>query len=443
MTEYAQLPALLDYLARAVSPYHAVAAAAARLEAAGFVRLDEADAWRLEAGGAYYLERGGSALAAFVVGTAPPAEAGFRLAAAHTDSPALRLRPASGGLSRNMGRVGVEIYGAPIVSGWLDRELAVAGRVAVAESGAADGAAVKVRTALVDSVRPVALVPNVAFHLNREVYAGYAYDPQTELAALVSACASGDAREGFAGFVAGLAGAESDALLGADLYLYDPAPPARFGLDGELVAAGRVDNLAGCAAALDALLESRSATAAAEATRAIALFGHEEIGSRTYAGADSGFLRQALERIAAARSPAAVPAEAYYRAAARSFLASIDACHAFHPGWPEKYDERTTPLLNRGPALKINGKQRYATDPEGEATLAALAVRLGRPIQRFEFRADQTPGASIGPMAAAGLGIRTVDLGLPILAMHSIRECFGAADQDSLVALLEGLFSGR
>jgi aspartyl aminopeptidase len=435
--EYSRLPALIDYLSRSTSAFHAASNAAALLDAAGFTALDEADSWNLASGGAHYVVRNGSALVAFVVGENPPAEAGFALVGAHTDSPALRVRLAAETLSRNVGRVGIDIYGAPIVSGWLDRELAVAGRVAAAADGGA------VRSILVDSARPVALVPNVAIHLNRDVNKGYEYDPQTKLAALVSACPEGEARAGFRDLIASLAAVDPAALGGADLFLYDPTPPRRFGLDGELVAAGRVDNLAGCHASLAALAESRAALPLRASTRVIALFDNEEVGSRSYQGADSSFLRRILDRISVLRSPGGNPAEAYPRAAARSFMVSVDAAHAFHPSWAEKYDEATTPLLNRGLVVKNNGRMRYATDAESAARFEALCRRVGAPSQRFEFRADQTPGSTIGPMASADLGIRAVDVGLPILAMHSIRETFGAADQESMVAALEGHLSGR
>lgn len=437
MKEYPHLSTLIDYLTRSVSAFHATAAAAALLDKAGFSALDEAEPWSLAAGGAHYVVRNGSSIVAFVVGARPPEESGFLLVGAHTDSPGLRLRVAAETLSRNAGRIGVDIYGSPIVSGWLDRELAVAGRIAVAASGE------PVRSVLVDSVRPVALVPNVAVHLNRDVNKGYEYDPQNKLAALISANPEGDARAGFLPFIAGLAGVEPSSVGGADLLLYDPTPPRRFGLDGELVAAGRVDNLAGCRAALAALTESRAAVPSCAQTRAIALFDNEEVGSRSFQGADSSFLRRILERISALRSSGGNPAEAYPRAAARSFMVSVDAAHAFHPSWPEKYDEATTPFLNRGLAVKNNGRMRYATDAESAARFEAVCRRVGAPSQRFEFRADQTPGSTIGPMSSADLGIRTVDVGLPILAMHSIRESFGAADQESMVAALEGVLSGR
>lgn len=439
MTDYPRLQALMDYLGRSVTAFHAASTAAALLEAAGFRRLDEADPWALEGGGRYYLARNSSSVIAFCVGTRPPAEAGFRIVGAHTDSPGLKIRTATESLSQNVGRIGVDIYGAPIVSGWLDRELAVAGRVAVVDG---TGAA---RSVLVDSERPVAVVPNAAIHLNREVNKGYEYDPQTKLSALFSASPAGSSRPGFLPFVASLMGDAAvppESLRGMDLFLYDPTPPRRFGVEGELVAAGRVDNLAGCHAGLTALGESVDAEPSLPVTRVLALFDNEEVGSRSYQGADSSFLRQVLERIAALRG-GGLPAETYHRAASRSAMASVDAAHAFHPSWPEKYEERTTPLLNRGLSLKINGRMKYATDAEGLAFFEALCGRLKVPSQRFEFRADQTPGSTIGPMSSAGLGVRTVDLGLPILAMHSIRETFGAADQESLVVALAGFLGGK
>lgn len=467
MRDYDGLKSLMDYLAASVSPFHAAAEAASALERSGFRRLDEGDAWQLEAGGAYYLLRNGSSLIAFVVGSAAPAEAGFRLLAAHTDSPGFRVKSNAETLSGNVGRLALDLYGAPIVSTWLDRELAVAGRLAV-ETAEGD-----LRSVLVDSVEPVALIPNVAIHLNRDVNKGYEYDPHAKLSALISAAAPAAAAaaadkapgaaapgtaapaaaagstpaavpaDAFLPYLARLAGAAPAQIRGADLYLYDPAPPRRFGLEGELVAASRVDNLAGCHAALSALLESRAALPSIGETRVMALFDNEEVGSRSFQGADSSFLRLVLERVAALRSPAAHAAEAYHRAAARSLLISIDAAHALHPSWAEKYDERTSPRLNCGPALKINGRMRYATDAEGCARFESLCGRLGLPVQRFEFRADQTPGGTIGPMSAADLGIRTVDVGLPILAMHSVRESFGAADQARMILALEGALSGR
>lgn len=427
---------LEDFISRSPTAYHAAASVEALLAGAGFLPLAEGDAWRLEPGAGYYVSRNGSAVVAFIAGADAPAEAGFRVCLAHTDSPALKLRPSCELEGRGQLRLSVELYGSPIVSTWLDRELALAGRVFTAG-----------RSVLVDSRIPVAVVPNLALHFNRDMNKGVEYNPQTRLPALAGLPAlDADAPAGstrLSSYVASLL-ADADPSLADrrpedwDLFLYEPTPPRRLGPEGTLLCSGRLDNLAGCHAAVEGLLASRVEERGA--TRMVALFDNEEVGSLSYQGAQSSFLKTVAERISLS-SGTSSRGDEFFRAAARSFVVSVDAAHGWHPSYADSYDERTSPVLGGGPALKSAASLRYATDAEGAAAFAELCAASGVPLQRLTFRSDFPAGFTVGPMTASSFGARTVDVGIPLLAMHSARETCAPADQDGMIRALTAFFS--
>jgi aspartyl aminopeptidase len=422
---------LLDYLDLSPSPWHAVSEAARRLEEAGFARLDESQSWRLEPGGAYYLMRGGSALAAFVAGSAAPAEAGFRLAAAHTDSPGLRVKPQGEHAKGGLLRLGVEIYGGPILATWTDRELGLAGRVLVADPGSRQGVAGRT----VWLRQPLLRLPNAAIHLNREVNnKGLLLDKQEELPLLLAAAAADLPAGGLLRRLLGeAAGVDAAEILAFDLCACETQPAAFWGPEEEFVASGRLDNLAMCHAALLAILEARGA--ARPWTRAAVLFDHEEVGSQSAQGADGSFLPDLLERAHEAlgggrqdgdRRPGG--REAFLRACSRSFLVSADMAHALHPSYQRLYEPQHHVALNGGPVIKLNSNLRYTTDGASAARFQRVCAAAEVPLQRYVHRTDLPCGTTIGPMASSRLGIAAVDVGNPMLSMHSIRECAGALD---------------
>ncbi|MCA9531987.1 MAG: M18 family aminopeptidase [Myxococcales bacterium] len=426
---------LLRYIDASPTPHHAVAETERRLRDAGYVRLDErAPITGVRPGARVYFVRGGASLAAFHVGSRPPSDAGMRFIGAHTDSPALRVRPSPDRSEARCALVGVEPYGGVLLHTWLDRDLSIAGRVLVEGTGGA----IEARLVRVD--RPLLRVPSLAIHLDRTVNTeGLKLNPQKHMVPVVALepPSAGGKLERFhlRGLLSTELGTTPDAILGWDLLLYDVQPAARLGASGELISAPRLDNLASCHAGLHAL---RSSGAAPEATRALVLYDHEEVGSRTARGAASSFLRTLLDRLVRALEPNT--ADALDRALAGSVFVSADMAHALHPNYTDRHEPDHAPLLGRGPVLKSNANQAYATDGEGWARFESWARRAGVRTQRFVSRSDQSCGTTIGPITAAGLGIATVDVGNPMLSMHSCRELAAAADVAPMVALMRAFY---
>ncbi|HOX12374.1 MAG TPA: M18 family aminopeptidase [Spirochaetia bacterium] len=423
---------LCDFLDASPTQFHAADALAAALQARGALALDERSEWNLEPGRTYYVVRNGSGLVAFRIGGESPARTGFALAGAHTDAPALRVRPEKSLRHRAGDRIAVEVYGGPILSTWLDRPLALAGRAAVRGS---DG---RPELRLVNPAGPAAVIPNLAIHLNREVNKGFEYNVQNHLPALVAAPladrrpAEGDAPWALAETARNLGVPVRD-ILGAELFLVDASRAVILGRDGELVNSGRIDNLAGC----HAILAAFNAAPPGAHGQAAVFFDNEEIGSGTRQGADGLFLRDVLARVCARSG---CDSEGFYRALAASFCVSVDAAQGWHPNFQEKYDEAYSPVLNGGPAVKANANFKYATDAESEARFRACCEDAAVPCQKFAVRADLTPGSTIGPLSSALSGIRTVDVGSPLLAMHSIRETAGSYDHDFMTAALRRFY---
>ena len=417
---------LLAFIEAAPTPYHAVAEVGSRLERAGFRRLSERQSWSLTGGDRGFVVRGGGSVAAFRVGRKSPAEAGFVIVGAHTDSPNLRLKPNPELSANGYEQLAIEIYGGVLLSTWLDRDLGLAGRV-VLDDGS---------TRLVNLPGAFCRVPNLAIHLNRDVNSsGLKLNPQTELlpvAALKLESGGLELGERLAAAIGG--GVEAKTIVSHDLCLFDTQPPALGGARGELIFSARLDNLASCHAGLSALL----ATGDADATRIVVLYDHEEVGSESATGAGSPFLEAVLLRLLACY--AEHDRDAFARAVAGSLLVSADMAHAVHPNYADKHDKQHRPLLGKGPVLKVNVSQRYATDGPTAARFRGACARAGVEPQTFVSRNDIGCGSTIGPISAAGLGMRTVDVGGPMLSMHSCREMAASADVAPMVRVLTALF---
>jgi aspartyl aminopeptidase len=399
------------------SPFHAVAELARRLDAAGFTELAETDPWTLSPGTQHYVVRHGS-LIAFRVGDAPLAEVGLRLVGAHTDSPTFKVRPHDDVQQAGYQLVGVEPYGGGLWHTWLDRELTVAGRVAL-RGGA---------TALVRLPGAPLRLPSLAIHLDRNVRDGLKLDPQRDLVPVWSGELS--TAPGLRAAVAEAAGAGVDDVLGHDLVLADTQPAARAGADGTWVAAPRLDDLACCHSGLTALI----AAPAGARTQLLVCNDHEEVGSGSMSGARGSFLEDVVRRLVAVTDggdPQALP-----RALAQSRLVSADMAHAVHPTRYDRHEPAHRPRLGGGPVLKVNANQAYATDAAGAGWFTARCAEADVPVQHFVSRADLPCGSTIGPLSATRLGIPTVDVGAPMLAMHSCRELASALDVPSMVAAL-------
>lgn len=430
-----QVNDLLSFLDSSPSPYHARFEVEKRLVKAGYVEYDEREAWNVQPGTRGYVVRGGAALAAFEVGAASPAEAGLLIVGAHTDSPCLRLRPTFERHTSGMVQALIEPYGGLLLHTWFDRGLSLAGRV-VTRHG---------ETALVHIPRPIAIIPSLAIHLQRDVTKqGLVVDPESHLRPLLgvrtgelgsaeseppaSALLSQVADQ--ASLVLGHRVATED-ISGADLGFLDARPAELVGLDNEFVSSGRLDNLVSVHAGLSALLEEKPDS---PSTRLLILHDHEEVGSRSTSGAWSTFLSEIVERLSLALSP--TDPVARHRATARSLLLSVDMAHGVHPNFEHRHEEHHRPHLGGGPVLKVNTNQSYATDAVVAGTFAVACERAGVLPQRFVTRNDIACGSTIGPISAARTGIRTVDIGNPMLGMHSCRELCAAADLVPLISVI-------
>jgi len=415
----------LRFIDHSPSPYHAIAEAAALLTAAGFIPLTESERWTLAPGGAYFVVRGGKSLIAWRQGTAPVADAGFRLVAAHSDSPVLKLRPRPDLDAKGLRLLTAEVYGGPLLSTWFDRELKLAG--AVWCSGDA------VKRHLVDLGLPVRLV-SLAIHLKQDKTSdSFTLDREKDLSVFVGQ----GAKPGMAlvrDAITEALGSDPGPILSLDLSLGDAAPASRLGAEGELISAPRLDNLFSAYTALLALSET---SAPRETTTGVIIYDAEEIGSQTYTGARSNFVEGVIERIVGGAS------EDVWRAKARSILISADMAHGEHPAFTTATDPVHVPALNGGLAVKSGVMGNYAIGPAVEAWFLSVCDEAKVPLQRFRYRCDHGRGSSIGPMATAGLGIAGIDVGAPMLAMHSVRELAGSTDIDHSIRAFAAMFAAR
>ena len=414
---------LADFVAASPSSYHAAAEVARRLEDAGFVRLQEEDAWPAPAGGRYVVVRDGATIA-WTVPADATATTPVQIFGAHTDSPGFKLKPQPTTGSRGWLQAAVEVYGGPLLNSWLDRELRLAGRLALADG----------RVVLADT-GPLLRLPQLAIHLDRGVNNGLALDKQVETQPVWGL---GDPSE--ADILAELAAsAEVSAsdIRGYDVVVADSARGAVFGKDRAFFASGRLDDLASVHAGVVALATHEPATGAPIAL--LAAFDHEELGSESRSGAAGPFLEDVLERVYAGLG---ADTSDRRRAYASSWCLSSDVGHSVHPNYAAKHDPVVQPVLGSGPILKLNANQRYATDAVGAASWLAWCERAGVAAQEFVSNNSVPCGSTIGPITATRLGIRTVDVGIPILSMHSARELAGVADLHDLTRVAQSFFAG-
>ncbi len=430
---------VLADLEAAPTPYHAVARARDALAEAGFRDVDPAEALS-DAPGPYVMSRAGGLIAWIQ----QPEHRGFTVVGAHTDSPNLRVKTHADVTSAGVNQIGVEIYGGVLLNSWLDRGLGLAGRVSLR----ADGPGSEVETRLVLDDRPIMLVPQLAIHLDRDVVSsGLKLDPQRHLAPMwaldagASDDAESDAGEGtdpglLRRHVASLLDVDPKRILAWDLMAFDTQAPSVIGRDGDLFSSGRIDNLLSSFCGVHALtpLVDRSL----DRTPVLALYDHEEIGSSSATGAAGSLLATMLERIAGAEGASRAD---FLAALNRSIVISADGAHATHPNYPDRHEPSHRIALNKGVVIKRNANQRYATDAESEGFVVAACEDAGVPLQYYIHRNDLPCGSTIGPITAARLGVSTVDIGAPQLAMHSARETAGVADIEHLRRALEASWS--
>jgi aspartyl aminopeptidase len=416
---------LADFVAASPSSYHAAEEVARRLQDAGFTRLEEPDAWPAQPGGRFVVVRDGAVIG-WVVPTQATATTPVHALGAHTDSPGFKLKPKPTTGSHGWLQAAVEVYGGPLLNSWLDRELRLAVRLALA-----DGRIVLAATG------PLLRLPQLAIHLDRSANDNFSLDKQTGTQPVwgLGDAASAD----ILAELADAAGVDAADIRGYDAVVADAARGAVFGKEDAFFAAGRLDDLASVHAGVVALIEAADSASSGEVIPMLAAFDHEELGSASRSGAAGPFLEDVLVRVYTALGADAADRR---RAFAASWHLSSDVGHSVHPNFAHKHDPVVQPVLGSGPILKINANQRYATDAVGAAAWSAWCESAGVGYQEFVSNNAVPCGSTIGPITATRLGIRTVDIGIPILSMHSARELAGVSDLHALARVARAFFAG-
>jgi len=417
--------ALLDelraFLESAPSSFHTARLVATTLQDAGFVELDETEPWQLNPGEAYTVVRDGAVIAwvmpQVAIDTAP-----LRLVGSHTDSPGFVMKPQPDFSRHGYALGSVEVYGGPLLDTWFDRDLCLAGRL-VTRTG---------EQRLVHTA-PVARIPNLAIHLDRSVNDSRTIDRQAHLVPLL-----GLGEVDLLAVMAENAGVDRSDIAGFEIRLADSQAPGMLGADHSLLAAGRLDNLLSVFTSMVALREASRSSAPGAHIAMLAAFDHEEVGSESRSGASGPMLESVLSRIHDALQ---LSSEQRARSLAQSWCVSADAAHALHPNFPDRHDPHTAPMLGGGPVLKINANQRYASDAVGAAYWREVSASVGVPVQAFVSNNQIPAGSTIGPLTATRTGIRTVDVGIPLLSMHSVRELCHVGDVHRFTEVLLSVYT--
>jgi aspartyl aminopeptidase len=411
-----------EFLDQSPTPFHAVSTMSEMLAEAGFTALSEAEDWSLQQGGKYFVTRNGSSLIAFIVGTDGLTETGIRMAGAHTDSPCLMVKPQPELLNNQYYQLGVEVYGGALLNPWFDRDLSIAGRLIYKDKNG------QLKQKLVNFEDPIAMIPSLAIHLDREANSGRTINAQTDIPPILM---QAQEKQDFHQLLRDRFLTQDEQVMDYELCFYDVQQAATLGLKEEFFASARLDNLLSCFVATKALIAAQT-----NSTSLIVCNDHEEVGSVSSVGADGPFLESVVERLCENDSQANNKS----RVLGSSLLISCDNAHAVHPNFASKHDQGHSPLLNGGPVIKVNVKQRYATNGVTASLFKQMCEAVGVPVQTFVSRSDLGCGSTIGPMTSAKLGVPTLDVGIPQLAMHSCREVTGSADPQRLTAVLTHFF---
>lgn len=418
---------LCQFLDASPTPFHAVEMMKAKLIQHNYKPLDERDSWGTLPAGRYFVTRNDSSIVAFNLPSQDLAEIGFRMVGAHTDSPCLQVKPQPEKCSHSLWQLGVEVYGGALLNPWFDRDLSMAGRVSFIDS------ADQIQHTLINFKKPLAVIPSLAIHLDRDVNQSRTVNPQLHLPPIVFQAVD-DQKFDFRDLLRKQVLAEYpecdiSRVLDYEISLYDTQPAAITGLNGDFISSARLDNLLSCYVGLNALLHDDEHVA-----NLLICTDHEEVGSMSTSGAQGSLLESVLMRLCS-------DIEQHHRMIQRSIMISADNAHAIHPNFADKHDAEHGPRLNQGPVIKTNANQRYATNSETSAFFRQLCQQLDVPVQDFVVRADMACGSTIGPLTASALGVRTLDIGVPTFAMHSIRELAGSQDAYLLNKVLTRFYS--
>ncbi|WP_029452443.1 M18 family aminopeptidase [Clostridium algidicarnis] len=421
---------LIDFIYESPTAFHAVSTIKSMLKQEGFTEVLDSEKWDLKKGGKYFTTQNDSALIAFVVGDGELESNGFKLIGAHTDSPSFRIKPFPEMTSENTYvRLNTEVYGGPILNTWLDRPLSIAGRVTLRGNNP-----LSPETRLLNINKPILIIPNIAIHMNREVNQGVELNKQKDTLPLLSLVNESLEKDKYLiNTIAAELSVNVSDILDFDLFLYEYEKGSVIGLNEEFISSSRLDDLAMVHAGIKALINTKVNMA----TNVMVCFDNEEVGSSTKQGADSNLLSNILERIALSFNKGR---EDFFRALSKSFMISADLAHAVHPNAGEKHDPVNRPVINKGPVIKISANQSYTSDSNSIAVYEQICNNAGVPVQKFVNRSDLRGGSTIGPISSTHLHIRSVDIGTPILAMHSIRELGGIEDQESITKSFEEFY---
>lgn len=424
-----QLELLFEFIKKATTPYHAVLEAENMLKQAGFEKLQMSDNWRVKSKGKYYVVPYDSMMVAFTVPNEMHKLDQFKIIASHTDSPCFKLKSRTSIATDGYIKLNTEVYGGPVFSTWFDRPLSLAGKVALRSDNI-----FKPVIQYVDFKKPLLVIPNQPIHLNRKVNEGIEINPQKDLLPLFAEKKDNIPLDEYLNqLLAKQLDVKSGDILEYDLFVYLLEEPQRVGLEEPWILSPRLDNLAMVYSSINALIKAENS----HGINIAACFDNEEIGSRSIQGADSDLLSIITERILIAYDKTK---EQYYRMLDGSLIISADAAHAIHPNAVEKYDETNRIRLNQGIAFKTSASKRYASDCESIAILQQLCQQEAIPCQKFANRSDQPGGMTLGPIVSQYLPIKTVDMGLPMLAMHSSKEMIGCQDFINSLKLFEAFY---